>query len=68
MSVFSLETTRLGHTDIAATAASGRLGQVAPHFYSFGGVAATGRWAAATAAAAGRIVLDRTDGFRVEPP
>lgn len=43
----------------------GRHGQVAPHFYSFGGAAATGRWAAAVAA--GNIVLDRTDGFGVEP-
>jgi hypothetical protein len=39
---------------------------VAAHFYSFGGVAATARWAAA--AQAGHIALDRADGFRVEPP
>jgi methylenetetrahydrofolate reductase (NADPH) len=51
---------------LADTVASGRLGQVVPHFYSFGGVAATGRWAAA--AGAGRIVPDRAHGFRVEPP
>jgi methylenetetrahydrofolate reductase (NADPH) len=46
--------------------AAGRLGKVSAHFFSFGGVGATARWAAA--AAAGRIVLDRTDGFGVEPP
>jgi methylenetetrahydrofolate reductase (NADPH) len=39
---------------------------VAPHIFSFGGLAAAARWAAA--AAAGRITLDRADGFRVEPP
>jgi methylenetetrahydrofolate reductase (NADPH) len=50
---------------LAETATTGRLGQVVPHFYSFGGVAATGRWAAA--AGAGRIVLDRAHGFQVEP-
>ena len=44
----------------------GRLGNVAAHFFSFGGVGKTARWAAA--AAAGRIALDRTDGFGVEPP
>lgn len=51
---------------IAETCAGGRLGQVAAHFYSFGGAAATARWAAA--ASAGRIALDRAHGFRVEPP
>ena len=44
----------------------GRLGNVAAHFFSFGGVGKTARWAAA--AAAGRIALDRADGFGVEPP
>jgi methylenetetrahydrofolate reductase (NADPH) len=39
---------------------------LAPHIFSFGGLAAAARWAAA--AAAGRITLDRTDGFTVEPP
>lgn len=41
------------------------LGRVSAHFFSFGGTAATARWAAA--AASGRIVLDRSDGFGVEP-
>ena len=47
-------------------AASARLGRVTPHFFSFGGVAATARWAAAVRA--GHIALGRADGFRVEPP
>jgi len=44
-------------------AAHGRLGDVTPHFFSFGGTAATARWAGAVAA--GQIRLDR-DGFGVE--
>jgi methylenetetrahydrofolate reductase (NADPH) len=51
---------------LADATADGRLGRVAAHFFSFGGVAATARWA--KAAACGRIVLDRTDGFSVTPP
>ena len=50
----------------AETCADGRLGRVAAHFFSFGGAAATARWAAAVVG--GRIVLDRSDGFGVEPP
>lgn len=46
--------------------AGNALGKTAVHFFSFGGTGATARWAAA--AAAGRITLDRTDGFGVEPP
>jgi len=41
----------------------GDLGAIAPHLFSFGGIGATARWAAASAA--GRIRLDR-DGFAVE--
>ena len=41
----------------------GELGDIAPHLFSFGGIAATARWMAA--AAAGRIRLDR-EGFVVE--
>jgi methylenetetrahydrofolate reductase (NADPH) len=48
-----------------AEATAGRT-DVAPHIFSFGGLAAAARWAAA--AAAGRIMLDRADGFTVEPP
>ena len=44
---------------------AGELGRVSAHFFSFGGLAATARWA--VAAAAGRVVLDRGDGFGVEP-
>ncbi len=47
---------------LAAAAPSG----VVPHFFSFGGVPATGRWASAVAD--GRIALDAGDGFRVEAP
>jgi methylenetetrahydrofolate reductase (NADPH) len=42
------------------------LGDVTPHFYSFGGLGATARWAAAVAA--GRITLDRAGGFEVSAP
>lgn len=43
-----------------------QLGDVGPHIFSFGGLAAAARWAAAVAT--GRIALERTGGFRVEPP
>jgi methylenetetrahydrofolate reductase (NADPH) len=39
---------------------------IVPHFFSFGGVPATGRWTRAVAD--GRITLDAGDGFRVEAP
>lgn len=48
-----------------AEAGTASLGDVAAHFFSFGGVDATARWAAN--AAAGRITLDN-EGFSVEPP
>jgi methylenetetrahydrofolate reductase (NADPH) len=51
---------------LAGEAASGRLGDVHPHFYSFGGLGGTTRWAAAVAE--GRIAFDRDDGFSVLPP
>ena len=51
---------------IRPLAESRELGKVTAHFFSFGGIGATARWAAA--AASGRIVLDRADGFGVEPP
>jgi methylenetetrahydrofolate reductase (NADPH) len=50
----------------ALAKANGRLGDVAPHFFSFGGIPATARWASAVAA--GRFTLDGTDGFQVTPP
>ncbi|HMA70362.1 MAG TPA: methylenetetrahydrofolate reductase [Xanthobacteraceae bacterium] len=46
--------------------AAAALGEVSPHIFSFGGLAAAIRWVAA--AAAGRIALNRADGFTVEPP
>ncbi len=42
-----------------------RLGMVKPHFFAFGGVAATSRWASAVAE--GHIMLEAGPGFRVEP-
>jgi methylenetetrahydrofolate reductase (NADPH) len=51
---------------LAAARSSAQLGDIAPHFFTFGGLAATARWAAAVAA--GRMALDRAGGFRVEPP
>jgi methylenetetrahydrofolate reductase (NADPH) len=50
----------------ALAESGGQLGKVAAHFFAFGGIGATARWAAA--AATGRIMLNRTDGFGVEPP
>lgn len=50
--------------ELAESAAD--LGDVAPHIFSFGGLATAARWA--SAAAAGRITLNRADGFTVEPP
>ena len=49
-----------------AEAPPGQIGEVAVHFFSFGGVASTARWAQATAD--GRITLDRADGFSAQPP
>src|SRR5208282_6262910 len=39
---------------------------VTPHFFSFGGVRATARWARAVAG--GSMALDASGGFRVEAP
>jgi methylenetetrahydrofolate reductase (NADPH) len=39
---------------------------IVPHFFSFGGIAATARWARAVAD--GHITLDADDGFEVKPP
>ena len=52
--------------DLIRALAEAALAGVVPHFFSFGGVAATGRWARAVAD--GRITLDAGAGFRVEPP
>jgi methylenetetrahydrofolate reductase (NADPH) len=42
-----------------------RLGMVKPHFFAFGGIAGTARWASAVAE--GHIMLAAGPGFRVEP-
>jgi methylenetetrahydrofolate reductase (NADPH) len=49
---------------LANACAGGALGDVALHLFAFGGAAATARWAAA--AAAGRIAIETSEGFRVE--
>jgi hypothetical protein len=50
---------------LAASRASHHLGVVKPHFFAFGGLATTARWAAAVAER--RITLEAQAGFRVEP-
>ena len=42
-----------------------RLGDVRAHFFSFGGLVRTARWA--SAAELGHIALEAGQGFRVEP-
>lgn len=51
---------------LAQARAQRHLGEIAPHFFSFGGAARTARWAEAVAQR--HIVLDGREGFRVEPP
>jgi methylenetetrahydrofolate reductase (NADPH) len=65
-SMFALTTPDRLIRPVAEACANGRFGDVTPHFYSFGGLAATIRWA--TAVAAGRIELYRSGGFSVTPP
>lgn len=50
---------------LASASAHGALGDVAAHFFSFGGIGATARWTAH--AAQGRVALDGDTGFSVEP-
>ena len=52
--------------DLIRTLAEAAPAGVVPHFFSFGGIAATSRWARAVAD--GNIVLDADGGFRVEAP
>ncbi len=52
--------------DLIRTLADAGLAEVVPHFFSFGGIPATARWASAVAD--GRITLDAGGGFRVEAP
>jgi methylenetetrahydrofolate reductase (NADPH) len=51
---------------LAEACADGRYGDVTPHLYSFGGLAATIHWAAA--ATTERIELDHACGFSIAPP
>lgn len=52
--------------DLIRTLAEAAPAGVTPHFFSFGGVPATARWARAVAD--GRITLEADGGFLVEPP
>jgi methylenetetrahydrofolate reductase (NADH) len=51
---------------LAQARADHHVGEIAAHFFSFGGLARTARWAEAVAQ--GRIALEGGEGFRVEPP
>lgn len=51
---------------LAEVCAGEELGEVTPHFYSFGGLAGAIRWA--MAGAAGRIDFDQSGGFTVVAP
>jgi methylenetetrahydrofolate reductase (NADPH) len=51
--------------DLVRALADAAAAGVVPHFFSFGGVPATGRWARAVAD--GHVTLDAGGGFRVEP-
>jgi methylenetetrahydrofolate reductase (NADPH) len=50
---------------LVQAALGGRLGEISPHLFSFGGTAATARWLAG--AMRGAITLDNEGGFHVEP-
>ena len=52
--------------DLVRALADAAPASVSPHFFSFGGVPATARWAASVAD--GHIELDAAGGFRVEQP
>jgi len=52
--------------DLVRTLAEAAPAGIVPHFFSFGGIAATSRWARAVAD--GGIALDASGGFRVEAP
>lgn len=51
---------------LARARAERHLGEIAPHFFSFGGLGRTARWAEAVAQR--HIALEASEGFRVEPP
>jgi len=52
--------------DLLRTLAEAAPAGIVPHFFSFGGIPATGRWAHAVPE--GRISIEGSEGFRVEPP
>jgi methylenetetrahydrofolate reductase (NADPH) len=52
--------------DLIRTLADAAPANVVPHFFSFGGLAATSRWISAVAE--GHVVIENGGGFRVEPP
>jgi methylenetetrahydrofolate reductase (NADPH) len=51
---------------LAAARADGATGEIAPHFFAFGGLARSARWAMAVAER--RIALSAGEGFHVQPP
>jgi methylenetetrahydrofolate reductase (NADPH) len=64
--LFAMSTPDVLIRAIAEARARRHLGEIAPHFFSFGGLAQAARWGAAVADH--RIALEPSDGFRVEPP
>ena len=64
--LFAMSTPDVLVRAIAEARAHKHLGEIAPHFFSFGGLAQAARWA--TAVAEHRIALEPSAGFRVEPP
>jgi methylenetetrahydrofolate reductase (NADPH) len=52
--------------DLLRTLADAAPAGIVPHFFSFGGIPATGRWAQAVAD--GHVTLDAAGGFQVAPP
>jgi methylenetetrahydrofolate reductase (NADH) len=52
--------------DLIRALADAAPAEIVPHFFSFGGIPATARWASAVAD--GRVTLDAGDGFRIEAP
>jgi methylenetetrahydrofolate reductase (NADPH) len=64
--LFAMSTPDVLIRTIAEARARRHLREIAPHFFSFGGLAQAARWCAAVADH--RIALEPSDGFRVEPP
>jgi methylenetetrahydrofolate reductase (NADH) len=64
--LFAMSTPDVLIRAIAEARARRHLGEIAPHLFSFGGLAQAARWGAAVADH--RIALEPSAGFRVEPP